>query len=106
MSSTNDPSRADIDATEEPLVLEFGTSWCGHCAAAQALIGRALAEFPKVRHLKIEDGPGRRLGRTYGVKLWPTLVFLSGGKEVARLVRPAGAEEIVQALASLGSENA
>lgn len=52
-----------------------------------------------MRHLKIEDGPGRRLGRFFRVKLWPTLVFLQDGEEVARLVRPAGGEAIETVLA-------
>lgn len=47
-----------------------------------------------VRHLKIEDGPGRPLGRSFGIKLWPTLVFLRDGTEVARVVRPTHAEQI------------
>lgn len=49
--------------------------------------------------MKIEDGPGRPLGRSFRVKLWPTLVFMLGGKEVARLVRPGDASEIRDALA-------
>jgi len=51
-----------------------------------------------VRHLKIADASGRRLGRSYRVKLWPTLVVLDGGKEVARVVRPVEAGEIRKAL--------
>ena len=53
----------------------------------------------KVRHIKIEDGSGRPLGRSFRVKLWPTLVFLRDGVELARVVRPANAEAIGQALA-------
>jgi thioredoxin 1 len=80
------------------VLLEFGTSWCGHCRRAQPLIAEALAAHPGARHLKIEDASGKRLGRSFGVKLWPTLVFLSDGKEVARLVRPPGVEPILEAL--------
>ena len=83
--------RAEVDALTEPTLLEFGASWCGHCQAAQALIAQALAAYPQARHIKIEDGPGRRLGRSFAVKLWPTLVFLKQGQEVARLVRPTDA---------------
>jgi len=88
------PSRAEIDSLAEPVVIEFGTSWCGHCMAAQALIESAMADYPALRHLKVEDGPGRPLGRSFRVKLWPTLIFMAGGQEVARLVRPASAGEI------------
>ena len=92
------PLRADIDALAEPLVIEFGTSWCGHCMAAQAPIASAMAEYPALRHLKVEDGPGRALGRSFRVKLWPTLIFMAHGREVARLVRPGDAGEIRAAL--------
>jgi thioredoxin 1 len=79
-------------------VLDFGTNWCGHCRAAGSVVVQALAGHPAVRHLKVEDGPGRRLGRQFGVKLWPTLVFLRNGQEVCRLVRPTQAADVAQAL--------
>ena len=96
-----EPRRAEVDALEGAVLLEFGTSWCGHCRRAQPLIAAALADHPGVRHLKIADASGRRLGRSFGVKLWPTLVFLREGKETARLVRPADAREIRAALAAI-----
>lgn len=96
-----EPARAEIDALEGPVVIEFGAPWCGHCQAAQAPLVTAFAAHPRVRHIKIEDGRGRRLGRSFGVKLWPTLIFLSDGKEVARLVRPTDADVINRALAQI-----
>ena len=91
----------DIAALSGPTLLEFGTTWCGHCAAAQPLIALAVARHPKVRHIKQEDGPGRRLGRAFRVKLWPTLVFLRDGQEVSRLVRPPDTEAIELGLAGI-----
>ena len=93
-----EPTRESIDASQGPLLLEFGTSWCGHCRAAQPRIATALERHPGVRHLKIEDGSGRPLGRSFGVKLWPTLVFLRDGKAVEKLVRPGSSSEIAAAL--------
>ena len=92
-------SRAEVEATHGPLVLEFGTNWCGWCRGAQPHIAAAFAQAgAAVPHVKVEDGAGRRLGRSYGVKLWPTLVFLRDGVEVEKLVRPQGADDIVAAL--------
>jgi thioredoxin 1 len=85
----NEPTRQEIDASSEPLVLEFGASWCGYCQAAQANITAVLKAHPAVRHIKVEDGKGRPLGRSFGVKLWPTLVYVESGVEQARVVRPA-----------------
>lgn len=100
--AASDLSRADVDALQGPVVLDFGTSWCGVCRASAPLIRDALAAHPGVRHIRIEDGPGRRLGRSFRVKLWPTLVFLRDGREVDRLVRPREAEAIDRALRLIG----
>lgn len=101
MNGIAEPSREEIDALGKPTMLEFGAAHCGHCRAAQPLIAEALERHPGVHHIKVEDGPGRRLGRSFRVKLWPTLVFLRQGQEVARLVRPADAAAIEQALAQI-----
>lgn len=97
-----EPARTQIDALEGPAVIEFGAPWCGYCNAAQPLIASALAEHPLVTHIKIEDGKGRPLGRSFRVTLWPTLIFLKDGKEVSRLVRPMDGSVISDALAQLG----
>ncbi len=96
-----EPTRAEVDALRGPVVLEFGASWCPHCIRAQPAIAAALARHPGVRHLKIEDGKGRRLGRSFQVKLWPTLIFMSNGNETARLVRPTEFGPIDDALEAM-----
>jgi len=95
------PERADIDARPGLLLLEFGVDWCPHCLGAQPLIEAALQAYPALFHLKIEDGPGRRLGRSFRVKLWPTLILIRDGQEVERLVRPTVESDIAAALARL-----
>jgi len=93
------PSREEVDALPGAVLLEFGTGWCGYCQGAAPLIESALAEFPHVRHIKVEDGPGRKLGRSYRVKLWPTVIALKDGEEAGRVVRPERVEEVRAALA-------
>ncbi len=89
-----EPTRDEVDALPGPTLLEFGASWCGYCLGARPLISEVLRELPHVRHVAIEDGKGKRLGRTFTVKLWPTLVLVRDGHEVARVVRPRTAREI------------
>jgi thioredoxin 1 len=90
----DEPTRQEIDTSPQPTVIEFGANWCGYCQAAQADITAALSKRPTVRHIKVEDGKGRPLGRSFKVKLWPTLVYLENGAELGRVVRPNNVDEI------------
>ena len=101
--AASEPARTEIEMLDGPTVLEFGSPWCGYCRSVQPLLASAFADHPRVRHIKIADASGRRLGRSFKVKLWPTLVFLSNGRETARLVRPGDANAIRKALALIDS---
>ncbi len=98
---TPEPTRDEVDAMRGSVLLEFGINECPHCQAAQPLIADALKRHPDVRHWRIEDGKGRRLGRTFAVKLWPALIFMKDGQEVARVLRPTTQREVDAGLASL-----
>jgi len=100
LSDDTVPSREEIDQMAGPVLVEFGTPWCGYCQAAQRDIVDLLAKHPEMRHVKVEDGPGRRLGRSFRVKLWPNLVFMKDGVVVRQLARPSAGEmrEAAQAI--------
>ena len=86
------PGREELDQMTGPVLVEFGTPWCGYCQAAQRDIVDLLVKHPEMRHVKVEDGPGRRLGRSFRVKLWPSLVFMKDGAVVRQLARPRTSE--------------
>jgi thioredoxin 1 len=98
----SEPTRAEVDAFTAPTVLEFGATWCGYCQAAQADIAAVLKNHPNVRHIKVEDGKGRPLGRSFRVKLWPTLIYLDDGLEKGRCVRPGNKADIEAIFTSAG----
>jgi len=98
---TPEPTRDAVDALRGPVLLEFGINECPHCQAVQPLVADALQRHPQVRHLRIEDGKGRRLGRSFTVKLWPALIFLQDGQEVARVIRATTQPEVDAGFAAL-----
>ena len=81
------PSAETLATMTGDILLEFGAAWCGHCQRAALLVEEVLRET-SLRHIKVADGKGKRLGRAYGVKLWPTLILLRDGEEIERIVRP------------------
>lgn len=87
-----EPSREAIDRSEGLLLLEFGADWCGHCLATESVLQEVLSERNDIRHLRIADGRGKPLGRSFRVKLWPTLILLRDGRPVTELVRPSDSE--------------
>ena len=90
-----EPARTDIDASGHSLLLKFGASWCGHCQTARPAIRPLLGDQPQLEHLKIEDGRGEPLGRSFRVTLRPTLVLLRGGQQLARVVGPLSAADLL-----------
>jgi thioredoxin len=98
----DEPTRDEIDQTTGLLLLEFGAGWCGHCRALSPALEALLEKRPDIRHLRIADGRGKPLGRSFRVKLWPTLVLLREGNVIAQLVRPTD-DEVRRALELLQS---
>ena len=86
---TRAPTREEIDRSTGRVVLEFGAPWCGICRAHAPRIAELLDRHPEVAHIKVEDGPGQPLGRSFEVRLWPNLVFLRDGRVVRQLARPS-----------------
>jgi len=99
--TTHALTRESVDAFIGTTVLQFGVNWCGYCQTAAPLITEAFENFPDIQVIRIEDGAGRPLGRSFKVKLWPTLVFLVNGQEVDRVVRPTDSNVILDVLNKL-----
>src|SRR5438045_1673568 len=87
-----EPTRDEVDRLPGAVVLEFGADWCPHCQAIQPSMSTLLSSHPDVQHIRVEDGKGKPLGRSFRVKLWPTLVFIRDEQVVSQLVRPAPEE--------------
>lgn len=98
--SEQSPTAEEVREFSGVTLLEFGAPWCGFCQAAAPLVQKVMEECSGIPHIKIYDGRGKRLGRSFSVKLWPTLIVLKDGAEVTRVVRPENTDEIRQLLNS------
>jgi len=87
------PTFKAISELSGDTILEFGAPWCQHCQLSQTAVEEAFTG-QNLPHIKIYDGKGKILGRKFKVKLWPTLIKLHNGKEIARIVRPLLSNEV------------
>jgi thioredoxin 1 len=104
LDNETEPTRDEVDRMAGPVLLEFGATWCGYCRALRPALDSLLRQFPDVRHVWVEDGKGKPLGRSFRVKLWPTLVFLRDGRVVKQVARPepAAVREGLEAISGAG----
>lgn len=87
-----EPTQEDLLNQAGDILLEFGADWCPHCQAILPFLQSSFREDDDIKHLKVADGKGKRLGRLFGVKLWPTLVFIRDGNILKQMARPSAAE--------------
>lgn len=92
------PTREEVDALTGLVALEFGANWCGICRGAKPLIDEVLDNRDDIVRIKAADAAGLPLGRSFGIKLWPTIVVLKDGEEIGRVVRPKSRADIEEAL--------
>jgi len=59
--------------------------------AATSAIEQSLS-YLQVAHIKVYNGKGLALVRTFKVRRWPTVILLNEGIAQARVVRPTGRE--------------
>lgn len=98
--SEENPSLEEVSQLDGYAFLEFGAPWCGHCIAGAPAIEEGLT--PRhLPHIKAYDGKGLPLGRAFKVKLWPTLILLKDGLEIARVIRPTSINDLNELLASI-----
>ena len=74
-------------AGDQPVVLDFGATWCGPCQMVAPIIDELAKEYEgKVVIGKCDVDQAQDLPGRFGVRNIPTIIFVKGGEVVEKKV--------------------
>ena len=88
-----------VGAPADCMIVEFTSDNCGPCRQLQPALEKLKSEGWDIRTVNVQQEPA--LIKKYGVESLPTLLLISNGKEVDRIVGAAPYEKLLPRLAKL-----
>jgi thioredoxin 1 len=82
---TEENFQAEVVDSPVPVLLDFATAWCPPCRALEPVLHKLATETAgrvKVGSVSADEFPS--LAARFGVRGYPTVIALSGGRERAR----------------------
>lgn len=76
-----------VGGSDELVAVDFWAAWCAPCRITKPILAELAEEYEsRVRVLMLDSDQNPVTSARFGVRSLPTLLFLRGGEEVARIV--------------------
>ena len=94
--------RKEVLENPEPVLVEFGTEWCGTCHILAPVIEGVASEFEgRIKVCWLDMDANARTVQEYGIRDLPTLLFFRHGRIVDHLIGAASKAELAARLKAL-----
>jgi len=84
-----------INKSSKLLVVEFFATWCKYCKILNSEL-ELITEFDNFEILKVDVDKEPLLAQTYGIEVYPTVVFIKEGKIVNKIFGALEKEEVLE----------
>ena len=89
-------------AGDQPVVLDFGATWCGPCQMVAPIIEELAKEYEgKVVIGKCDVDQDQDLPGRFGVRNIPTIIFVKGGEVVEKKVGAQSKDSLKKSIEGL-----
>ncbi|HJP34192.1 MAG TPA: thioredoxin [Candidatus Latescibacteria bacterium] len=96
---TDDTFEAEVLQATEPVLVDFGATWCGPCRTLEPIVEELAREYAgrvKVAKLDADDHP--QTVAKFQIRGLPTLLFFRGGQVQDTLVGVAAKGQLTEKL--------
>ncbi|WP_437311326.1 thioredoxin [Sorangium sp. So ce388] len=86
-----------IKSSGEPVMVDFGATWCGPCRQLTPIVEGLAKEYQgKVKVFAVDIDQAPKTAQKFAVRSVPTLILFKGGEKANQLVGLASRDRIVK----------
>src|SRR5262245_22713816 len=84
---TDDNFQKEVLESPQPVIVDFGATWCGPCRQLSPIIDDLAKEYAgKVKVGKVDIDQSQEVAGKFGIMSVPTVLFFKGGQKVDTLI--------------------